>query len=102
MWVRFRYDASTPQMSFSPGFDVEVPDRVARRWELVWELFVLCGMEMDSWKARGFHQDTKALPASFHALELVESERPTADLEMNELVRRMAERERRDAIQEVS
>ena len=63
MWVSFRYDASTPQMNFRPGDDVEVPDEVVRRWEIIWELFVLIGQEMGDWKARGWRPETKALPA---------------------------------------
>lgn len=62
MWVKFCYDPATPQMNFKPGADVEVPDEVVRRWQIIWELFYLIGEEMGQWKARGWRADTKALP----------------------------------------
>jgi len=62
LWIRFCYDATTPQMNFKPGDAVEVPDDVVRRWQLIWELFVLQGWEMGNWKSRGMRTETKALP----------------------------------------
>lgn len=61
-WIRFVYDDHAPCMNFKPGDAVEVPDDVVRRWQIVWELFVLIGIEMGDFKARSWNPATKALP----------------------------------------
>lgn len=66
VWVRFVYDAQVPQMNFKPGDHVEVPDEVVRRWQLVWEMFILIADEMADWKSRGMRLETKQLPARDH------------------------------------
>lgn len=72
MWIRFVYDAEVPQMNFKPGDHVEVPDDVVRRWQLIWELFVLQGWEMGDWKSRGMRTDTRALPSRDHRTGYIE------------------------------
>lgn len=62
MWVQFMHDPKIPSMGFEPGEQVEVPDEVIRRWQLVFELFNLLRDEMGDWKARGWAPETKALP----------------------------------------